>query len=268
MRRRTLLGAGAALFAAPAAAAPPQPAPPQPAPPQPVPPPAARPLSRLDTPWWRARHEAVLRRLRAGPTQLLLIGDSITQDLERRGPLPEMDYAAVWDRFHAPRRAVNLGFKGDSTAHLLWRLRNGELDATAPRAAQVLIGANNFGRARWDAAATEAGIEAVLAEIARRLPRAGIVLIGVLPSRRSAWVDQQTAALNRRLAARYRPGGAVRFVDATPLFLKDGTADETAFYDRLLRPPEPALHPTAASWMRLAELVEPHLAALLGAPPR
>ena len=225
--------------------------------------PAARPLSRLDLPWWNARHQSVLQRLRQGPTDLLLIGDSITQNLEATGPQPWMNFAPVWQRFHAPRHAVNLGFKGDTTASVIWRLRNGEVSAIAPKVAQILIGANNFGRVHWDAADTLAGIAAILAELHQRLPSTKIILLSVLPSRRSDWVDAQTRALNRMLAARHATG-EVRFIDVTQAFLKNGALDEAAFYDGQLRPPEPLLHPSPAGWIRMAEMVEPVLSTLMG----
>lgn len=261
-RRALLAGAPLLLAAGPA---------PHPAPHhvetlhQPVP--AARPLSRMDLPWWRERHAAVLARLRQDPAELLLVGDSITQNLERQGPEEWLNFAPVWQRFYAPRHAVNLGFKGDTTASVIWRLRNGEVAGIAPKVAQVLIGANNFGRVHWDAADTLAGIEAILAELRQRLPRTKIILLSVLPSRRSAWVDTQTREINRLLAARYVAGGDVRFIDVTASFLRNGALDEAAFYDGLLRPPEPLLHPAPAAWMRMAEMVEPTLAALMGDRP-
>jgi len=247
MGRRSLLMAGAGLLCA---AAPSIPA-------------AARPVARLETKWWRERHQAVLRRLQQGRVDLLLIGDSITQDLERTGPIVEMDFRPVWQHFYAPRNAVNLGFKGDATAHLLWRLRNGEIDGIAPRAAQLLIGANNFGRVRWGAADTFAGIEAVLAEMQKRLPRTRVLLLGVLPSKRSGWVDENTAALNRMLAERFRVGGDVVFADVSAFLLRDGAVDTDAFYDGKLVPPEPALHPTAQAHARMAEYLSPILDRLM-----
>src|SRR5689334_16852669 len=71
---------------------------------------AARPISRLDLPWWRQRHEAVLERVRQGHVDLIFLGDSITQNWERRGPPGWMDFAPVWDRFYGDRNAVNMGF--------------------------------------------------------------------------------------------------------------------------------------------------------------
>ncbi|MSP04801.1 MAG: hypothetical protein EXR05_06100 [Acetobacteraceae bacterium] len=226
--------------------------------------PAARPLSRMDLPWWRARHQGVLERLRQGSADLLLIGDSITQDLELRGPLPRQDFAAVWDRFYAPRHAVNLGFKGDTTASVIWRLRNGEISGVTPRAVQLLIGANNLGRVRWDAMATFAGIEAIVTILRQRLLRTKIIVLSVLPSRRSPWVDTQTKALNRMLAERFLRSVDARFIDVSAAFLRHGVLDETAFYDGALNPPEPLLHPSAAAWLRIAEIVEPTLSAMMG----
>ncbi|MCC6719856.1 MAG: acetylhydrolase, partial [Acetobacteraceae bacterium] len=129
---------------------------------------AATPLSRMDTRWWAARHAAKQRELHAGRVELLWIGDSITQDWEKSGPPAWQDFRPVWEKFYAGRHAVNLGFKGDATAHLLWRLKNGELDNIAPKAAILLIGTNNFGRLRWSVADSLLGHDACVAEIRRR----------------------------------------------------------------------------------------------------
>ena len=228
---------------------------------------SAVPISRLDTAWWRIRHEEKLSEVRARRVDLLWIGDSITQDWERRGPPAWQDFAPVWQRFYGDRNAVNLGFKGDNTGHLLWRLRNGEIDGITPGAAVLLIGANNLGRVRWSAPQTVAGIAAVLAELRRRLPGTPVLLLGLLPSVRSDWVTRTTAEVNRELAARYGGGQApgVTYVDVSALYLlPDGRVDRTQFYDDQLTPPEPPLHPTAQAHERLAEAIEPMLARMMG----
>ena len=74
---------------------------------------AAVPLSRLDTAWWRNRHQEKLAELRSGRVDLLWLGDSITQDWEKRGPPDWQDFAPVWHRFYGDRHAVNLGVNGD-----------------------------------------------------------------------------------------------------------------------------------------------------------
>ncbi len=226
---------------------------------------AATPLSRMETPWWRARHQEKLQEIRGRAVDLVWLGDSITQNWERQGPPEWMDFAPVWQRFYGDRRAVNLGFKGDNTGHLLWRMQNGELDGIEPRAAVVLIGANNMGRVHWSAPQTLAGIDAVLAELHRRLPGTKALLSGVLPSIRSKWVTQTTAEVNRGLAARYGGGAVpgVTHMDLSAMFMRDGQVDRGAFYDDMLDPPDPPLHPTVAVQTRMAEAVEPTLAAML-----
>ncbi len=229
-------------------------------------PPAATPISRMNLAWWRARHEQKLAELHRGSVDLLLLGDSITANYERAGPEPWRDFRPVWQHFYGGRHAVDLGFKGDATAHLLWRLRNGELDGIHPRAAVILIGANNLGRLHWSAADTLLGIDAVVAEVRRRLPQTGIVLLGILPSRRSAWISATTTAINAALAARYGGGAVagVTFLDLTAQFSRDGAADPADFYDPKLTPPEPPLHPTPQAQARMAAAIEPVVAKLLG----
>ena len=228
--------------------------------------PAASPFSRDTLPWWHARHEEKLARVRQGHVDLVFLGDSITQDWEQHGPPEWRDFAPQWQRFYGDRNAVNLGFKGDTTASLLWRMQHGEVDGIQPKAAVVLIGANNNGRVHWSAEQTLEGIAAVIAEARRKLPGTKILLLSVLPSERSAWVDQTTEAINRGLAQRYGAGQdpAVTFMDVTSLFMQGGKLDRAAFLDSYLTPPDPLLHPTAQAQARLSEAIEPVLARMMG----
>ncbi len=227
---------------------------------------AATPIARLDLPWWKQRFEDKQRRLREGRVGLVWYGDSITQDWERHAPPAWADFAPVWQRFYGDREAVNLGFIGDTTANLLWRIEHGEAEGIAPKAAVILIGANNMGRVHWSAEDTVAGIEAIVSELRRRLPRTKLLLLGVLPSERSAWVSQTTEAVNHELLARYGGGRVpnVTFLNETGVFVRDGQLDRGAFLDPLLTPPQPPLHPSAQAQGRLAAAIEPTLSALLG----
>ena len=224
--------------------------------------PAATPYSRMDQPWWRERFEAKQAELRAarGHVDLLWLGDSITQDFELG------TFAPVWQHFYGGRNAINLGFKGDATAHLLWRIEHGETEGIQPKLAIILIGANNFGHLHWPAAPTLAGIETIIATLHARLPTTKILLLGVLPSIRSAWVDENTQLLNRALAERYGSGAAalVTYQDLTPLFLTAGRVDPSRFIDPTLTPPAPPLHPTAQTQARMAEAIEPVVRRVLG----
>lgn len=229
---------------------------------------AAIPIARTDLPWWRQRHEAKLRELAQVKPELIFLGDSITQNWERGGPPEWQDFAAVWQRFYADRHAVNLGFKGDTTASLLWRICNGEVAGITPKVAVVLIGANNLGRVHWSAEDTVAGIDAIIFELRKRLPATKIVLLGVLPSERSVWITQTTGQINRMLAEKYQGGGSASFLDLTPLFMRDGMLDRRLFLDPNLTPPDPPLHPSAQGQALMAKAMEPVLANILGDRPR
>jgi lysophospholipase L1-like esterase len=226
---------------------------------------ASTPISRMDTRWWRERHEASLGATRRR-IDLVFLGDSITQQYEADGPQPFRVFRPIWNRFYGDRNALNLGFSGDATSHLLWRLRNGEVQGIAPKVAIILIGANNLGRLHWPVEDNIGGIEAVVAETRRRLPNAKILLLSVLPSVRSDWASQSTVAINRGLATRYGrdavPG--VTWLDLTPVFMRGTAVDASLFLDPMLTPPEPALHPSPEGQARMAAAVEPTLARLMG----
>ncbi len=233
------------------------------APPQPHSVLAATPISRMSQSWWRTRHEAKLEELQSRRVDLIFLGNSITQDYEVSGPPDWRDFAPVWQHFYGGRNAVNLGFNGDATSHLLWRIENGEVAGIAPKVAVILIGANNLGRLHWAPEDTVAGIDAIVTQLRHRLPHTRLLLLGVLPSDRSAWATQSTVSINRALAARYR-GGDVTFLDIARVFMRNGTLNRDLFFDPLLTPPGAPLHPTAEGQTLMAAAIEPTLAALLG----
>jgi lysophospholipase L1-like esterase len=228
---------------------------------------AVTPISRMDLPWWRARHEAKLHEIATARPELIFLGDSITQDWEQSGPPDWRDFAPVWQRFYGDRHAVNLGFKGDTTASLIWRIRNGEVAGIAPKAAVILIGANNLGRVHWSADDTVAGIDTIITDLHHRLPSTKLLLLGVLPSERSAWITETTGQINRMLAARYKDQKSVAFLDLTALFMRGEKLNRALFLDPSLTPPDPPLHPNAQGQAIMARAIEPELATLLGDKP-
>lgn len=228
---------------------------------------ASRPLSRADLPWWQHRFEQKAAALASRPPRLVFYGDSIMQYLESTTPF---DYRGVWDHYYGGRDAVNLGFKGDPTSALIWRLDNGEAAGIQPRLAIVLIGANNFGRLHWPADETVAAIEKTVALIHQKLPQTRILLLGVLPSGRSAWVHQSQVATNRALAAYYGTGEYpfVIYRDVSGIFEHGGVLDTSLFIDPHLTPPDPPLHPSPEGWRRIAARIEPDVARAMGDAPR
>ena len=166
--------------------------------------PAVIPADRLDESWWADRHKAVLEAVRRHPdTQLLLIGDSITNNYDKANP-PDENFQPTWKQFYEPRKALNLGFSGDTTGNLLWRLDHGEVDGLHPRVAVVLIGTNNTSPQRSQTAEqVETGIDAVVADLEERLPETKILLLGILPSDLSAEKSERDRIINQYLAICY-----------------------------------------------------------------
>ena len=237
---------------------------------------AAVPISRMDQPWWRVRFEHTLERVRRGHVALVWLGDSITQNWEVTGPAPYAAYAPVWARFYGDRDAVDLGFRGDTTANVIWRLDNGEVRGISPRALVLLIGANNFGRVHWGAAQTLAGINTIIAILRRQLPETQILLLGVLPSDRSPWITANTAEVNEDLAETYRDRPYVTFQNVGYLFYRNGKLDRGLYLDpheAVAASHEPgattatvssvALHPDALGMAMIAAAIEPTLHRLM-----
>jgi lysophospholipase L1-like esterase len=224
---------------------------------------AAIPISRMDLPWWRARHEAKLREIAEKHPSLLFLGDSITQDWESKGPPPWLEFVPEWQRFYGDRNAVNLGFKGDTTASLIWRIRNGEVAGIRPKAAVILIGANNLGRPHWSAEDTVTGIGTIIDDLHQRLPETQLLLLGVLPSERSAWVSETTQQINAMLAQRYKGSALVKYIDVSALFMRNGEVNRGLFIDPKLTPPEPPLHPTPQGMALISKAIEPVLSEML-----
>jgi lysophospholipase L1-like esterase len=219
---------------------------------------ATAPISRMNLPWWRARWETTLAQAKAQPdAKVIWLGDSITQYWQRQGTLGYDNVLPVWQRYYGPYDALDFGFVGDTTSSLIWRLDHGQVAGLHPKLAIILIGANNLGRVHWPAAMTVPGIEAVVSHTHKRLPGAHILLLGVLPSIRSAWVDAQTVEINKALAAYYADDPVVSFVNAGTVLQRDGKTDAALYVDPKQVPPKPALHPDAAGMELIAKFIQP-----------
>jgi lysophospholipase L1-like esterase len=201
--------------------------------------------------WWLPRHEQKLVELaERGEVDLVMIGDSITHGWETTG-------APVWDEYYADRRAFNLGFGGDRTEQVLWRLAHGAVDGISPRLVVLMIGTNNTGHRRDPPAETAAGIAAILDELERRLPATRVLLLAVFP--RGADPEDELRRLNEAVnerIARFADGERVFFLDLGDTFLEpDGTLSQEVMPD--------LLHPSEEGYRRWAQAMEPTLERLL-----
>ena len=128
--------------------------------------------------WWHKRHRDKREEASKRDIDLVFIGDSITHSWENDG-------ASVWRKFYRKRNALNLGFSGDRTEHVLWRLQNGAIDNMSPSLVVVMIGTNNTGHRMDPAAHTADGIQRIVAECRKRLPDAQVLVLGVFPRHHS-----------------------------------------------------------------------------------
>ena len=136
---------------------------------------ATVPVPRLDQEWWRNRHREKVKLANKGNYELLFLGDSITHGWENAGK-------TVFNKYYNKRKTLNLGFSGDRTEHVLWRLLNGELATNLnPKVATIMIGTNNTGHSMQNAEETFLGIKAIVDLLQDRRPKMKILLLGIFP---------------------------------------------------------------------------------------
>lgn len=214
---------------------------------------------------WAARHGQKVAAARAAKHDLLLIGDSITHNLD----LPA--YKEVWDQFFGPRGALDLGYSGARTENILWNLQNGELDNQSPKVAVLLIGTNNSDDANYPIVHTPEeiaeGTKAIVELLRAKLPETKILLLRIFPrtnvykkgdvERGSAKRRFETNLRASDLVARLADGKMVHYLDVNHVFLRlDGSIDPELMPD--------LLHPSSKGALLWAKAMEPKLAELMG----
>ena len=211
------------------------------------------------------RHQEKVQAAGTGKFDLLLIGDSITHNLD----LPP--FKEVWNQFFAPRGALDLGYSGARTENILWNLENGELENQSPKVAVLLIGTNNSDDANYAVVHTPEqiaeGTRAIVDLLRNRLPQTKILLLRIFPRTRVYKKDdvergsaQKRFQANLRaseLVAKLADGKAVHYLDVNHVFLRlDGSIDPELMPD--------LLHPSPRGAVAWAEAMEPKLSELMG----
>jgi len=200
--------------------------------------------------WWRTRHDEKIERAKDADVDLVFIGDSITHGWENAG-------AEVWREYYQNRNAFNLGFSGDRTEHVLWRLENGAVAGITPKLAVLMIGTNNTGHRMDPAAYTAEGIERIVSDLRNRLPETRVLVLGIFPRHVSLYNDmrKRNDEINRLISA-LDNGESVHYLDIAPSFLSDdGTLREDLMPD--------LLHFNAAGYLAWADAMEPTIKWLL-----
>jgi beta-glucosidase len=174
-------------------------------------------ISREDEAWWQQRHDDALDRIRQGKIDLIFIGDSITQGWETEGE-------ARWQERYAPRNAVNLGFSGDKTQHVLWRLNNGEIDmpeGCVPKLAIVMIGTNNSNGDEYTAEQIAAGITKIVKTLHAKLPKTKVLLLAIFPRGERMNPQRDKNAIASDKASKVADGKMVHYLDIGRKFMNE-----------------------------------------------
>lgn len=201
---------------------------------------------------WMDRANLLDDRLRQTPdTQLLFIGDSITQGWEGEGA------KGIWEKYYGPRKAVNLGIGGDRTQHVLWRLNRAPLDGIKPRVAVVMIGTNNSNGEDNTPGQIVEGVAAIVQKLRERLPQTKVLLLGIFPRNENFSPQRGKLAQINQVLQKLDDGQNVFFLDIGHRFLDaDGLLSAGIMPD--------FLHLSTAGYQLWAEAIEPHLARFLG----
>ena len=215
---------------------------------------AIAPAERLGEGWWKQRFEAANARIAQGGVGLVFLGDSITQGWEDAGK-------EMWTEFYGKRRAVDLGFSGDRTQHVLWRLERHGLEKLAgphaPKLVVLMIGTNNSNGADNSAQEIAEGMVAVVQSLRAKLPETKVLLLAIFPRGEKPDAQREKNAQASRLAARCADGKMVHFLDIGSKFLEaDGTLPKDIMPD--------FLHLSPAGYGIWAESIEPKVKELLG----
>jgi cephalosporin-C deacetylase-like acetyl esterase/lysophospholipase L1-like esterase len=208
-------------------------------------------------------HEDLLAKRTQGQIDVYFIGDSITRRWGTSDP-QWAELLANWRKNFTGWNAANFGWGADKTQHMLWRLKNGELDGVKPKVVVIMAGTNNVGNATplgdIDARAKEVarGVAALVREVRHRAPQATIVITGITPRNDNRDVMPVINAANRELW-RLADGKSIRYIN-----IHEQLADmENNLFPGMTYD---GLHLTPAAYQHWADALKPVLTEILGPP--
>jgi lysophospholipase L1-like esterase/acetyl esterase/lipase len=206
----------------------------------------------------KKRHTAKLEEVAKDKYNLIMLGNSITNNLEK----PE--FQPIWQQFYAPRKALNLGFGGYRTENIIWNIEHGQLDGQSPKVLVLEIGTNNVDEknypTRHTAGQLAGGIEAIVKIIRQKLPDTKIIILRCFPGAYGGPNPTSHRAILERasdMISKLADGKHVFYCDVNHVFLNfDGSINREMMPDYL--------HPSQAAAKLWARAMEPLLSELMG----
>ncbi|MDO4628719.1 MAG: GDSL-type esterase/lipase family protein [Planctomycetia bacterium] len=208
------------------------------------------PTDKMNEAWWKARHEENCARIAQGNVDLLLIGDSITNGWDTRGK-------EVRDFFYGDRNCVNMGFGGDQTQNVLWRLNNAPMENIQPKAAMLLVGVNSLWE-DWKTDYVALGIQACVDKLQALYPDIKILVLDIfVVLEPGICVRQRAADASSKMRELMRDYKNVQFMDLNDLWLDEkNEIPRELMFDQV--------HPTREGYILWGKRVEPVIAEMLG----
>ena len=168
-------------------------------------------------------HQEKLREAKIKKVDFVMIGDSITHSWSQ--------YPDVFEGSNL----LNLGFPGDRTQNVLWRIRNGALDRISPKLVTLMIGTNNLHEDKKAYPPDHpkhifAGITAIVGEVRKRLPKSKIVIFSIFP-RKAGLAHERAKAVNA-LLPQLTDAKAVSHFDLNHFFTTEKGLQDKTFYNK------------------------------------
>ncbi len=205
--------------------------------------------------WWgRGRPELKRAEIVDGPKEydIVFVGDSITHRWEQVPGCP--DGSPVLEEMRKTYSILDIGYGGDQTQDVIWRLLNGELEGYRTRLFMVMIGTNNRGRPENIAA----GVKRILSILREKHPEAKVLLLPIFP--RGATPQDEHRLRNERVNAiikGYADGKDVLWHDFNSNFMQpDGSISKDVMPD--------FLHPNKKGYEIWRDAVMPLFRSILG----
>ncbi|KAM9383784.1 platelet-activating factor acetylhydrolase IB subunit alpha2 [Pholidichthys leucotaenia] len=198
---------------------------------------------------WISQHKRFVQECKDAEPDVLFVGDSMVQLMQQY---------EVWRELFSPLHALNFGIGGDTTCNVLWRLQNGELENIRPKVVVLWVGTNNHGHTAKQVAG---GIFAIVELITSRLPKAKIVVLGLLPrGEQPNPLREKNADVNNFLRSWLPQLGQAQLLDVSKAFVhSDGRISQQDMFDYL--------HLTSAGYATLSKPLSELLLQILEETP-
>ncbi|KAF7205952.1 platelet-activating factor acetylhydrolase IB subunit alpha2 [Nothobranchius furzeri] len=172
---------------------------------------------------WLSQHSRFVQECKDGEPDVLFVGDSMIQLMQQ---------FEVWGECFSPLHALNFGIGGDTTCNVLWRLQNGELENICPKVVVLWVGTNNY---EHSAEQVAGGILAIAQLLTSRLPKAKVVVLGLLPrGEHPNPLREKNSAVNKLLRSWLPRLGQAQLLDLSgELVHSDGTVSSQDMFDYL-----------------------------------